>query len=394
MGRNNKRRRSRNKGNKDDEAGVTRSDKEEPRDEDEKDEKAREGTSKAKHAAKATTPPDDSVDADSSSSSDDDSLVFEGIVEKERDLDNYESSDSDEDQEKKPSSRKGNKNVKSQKAEVDKEKNKQKKRALGSETSDDESDDDDGELEVDFMFCDMNMDNHFHGIKTLLGFEPLHAPHSSQLSDYILDNVEVGTLVTTEDDPDHNVYAFASVLNLGPDKDNKSMYGSKPCISKLIKLCIDRCPSEYQTQLTKLLSPKSQKAKAVGLLLQARMVNVPLTIVEVLHQQLIKDMEWAGAGGEKKKKRRPDFDFGTFLVLAPCSRDHSNHALYYKYVEDEIFASNAEFHFEFDVMQKTASAAQREAVSYNLCSVLAISRKAYHASLKEFSKLVPPPSSK
>lgn len=299
---------------------------------------------------------DEGFASESSSSSDENnSLALDGLVEKERDLDEYESSSDEE----------------------EKKETKKKRRRKGSESSSDSDED----LQVEFCFCDMDLDKYFHGVKTLLGFEPLHVPHSSQLADIILDNVEVGTLVTTQDDPDHNVFAFASALNVS---NADGCYGSKPCIIKLQKMILDKCPAAFQKRLNSVFADQGNKS-TVGLVTHARMINVPLKIVQVMHEQLIKDMDWAAAGGESKSPQ-PQFDFKTLLFLAPCSRD--GNALYYKYVEDEIFASRSELQFEFDVPMKVSAFAQQE-TTYTVCSLIVLTRQAYEDGIVEFSKLVP-----
>jgi hypothetical protein len=74
------------------------------------------------------------------------------------------------------------------------------------------------------------------------------------------------------------------------------------------------------------------------------MVNMPLEIVEILHQQLVLDMDWAVEHAEGGEDERKSLDFGAFVRLAPAYR--SSGTTYYKLFDDEIFAQHAEFSYE------------------------------------------------
>jgi BCCIP len=74
------------------------------------------------------------------------------------------------------------------------------------------------------------------------------------------------------------------------------------------------------------------------------MVNLPVEIVQVLHQQLVLDMDWAVEHAEGGEEERKSLNFEAFVRLAPSYR--SSRASYYKYFDDEIFSRRADFDIE------------------------------------------------
>jgi hypothetical protein len=127
----------------------------------------------------------------------------------------------------------------------------------------------DNMIQVEFTFNDMH-EKFFHGIKTLLhSSSTMYAIDSSALSDLVIANVSVGTVISTDDDGDEaNVFGFASVLNV-------STHGSHACIQRLKKACLDGCPAEHQAEMeTVLLGATKWPA---GFLLQGRMHFQPFT---------------------------------------------------------------------------------------------------------------------
>lgn len=188
-------------------------------------------------------------------------------------------------------------------------------------------------IPVEFTFHDMD-EKYFYGMKNFLLSHPMYASHSSALADLLIDNISVGTVVSTQDGED-NVFGFASVLNI-------SRYSSNECIQDIRRICMDACPEEHRREMETVLSGKT--ARPAGLFIHGRMVNLPLEITHVLHEQLVQDMEWAvehAHGGEEKRK---SLDFGAFVLLAPCQRDSDHHGtVIYKNFDDEVFAECAEF---------------------------------------------------
>lgn len=189
-------------------------------------------------------------------------------------------------------------------------------------------------IPVEFTFHDMN-ENYFHGIKNFLLSHPIYASHSSDIADLIIDNVSVGTVVSTDDGQD-NVYGFASVLNI-------SSYSSNTSIQDFKRLCLNACPEQHKHEMETVLSGKTRRP--AGIFMHGRMVNLPLEITHVLHEQLVQDMKWAVEHAEGGEEQRKSLNFGAFVLLAPCLRDPSDNAngIVYKNFDDEIFAECAEF---------------------------------------------------
>lgn len=189
-------------------------------------------------------------------------------------------------------------------------------------------------VNVEFTFNDMK-DDYFHGMKNFLLNQPAYASNSSALSDLMIENISVGTVVSTEDGED-NVFGFASVLNV-------TTYKDKPCIKFLRQKCLESCPENHKKEMETVLSGKTKRP--AGLFLHGRMINLPLEITLVLHEQLVQDMDWAVDNAEGGETERKSLNFGAFVVLAPCTRDRASHSTIYKNFDDEIFAGNAEFIF-------------------------------------------------
>lgn len=315
-------------------------------------------------------------DSDSESSSDD-SLVLEGELIRNPDADESDD-DSVSSEEDSVGHEPSNKKVKQQKTDSNAPKSKKKKTKRSNEPE---------TIQVEFQFCDMD-ERFFHGLKTLLHRNGIHAPHSSQLADLIIENISVGTVLSTDYNPNDkdskpsassstpsdepNVFGFASVINL-------TTHNSNPCITSLKKLCLQHCPSQHKPELETVLSGKTKRP--AGFFFHERMVNVPLEITEVLHQQLVLDMDWAVENAHGGEEERKSLDFGAFVRMAPCY--NSNGSVIYKYFDDEVFANEAEFVFTFE-MPKLYEADEEDGV----CSVIVLTKTGHRAAMKELGKMI------
>ena len=108
------------------------------------------------------------------------------------------------------------------------------------------------------------------------------------------------------------------------------------------------------------------------------MVNLPLEIVEVLHQQLVLDMDWAVENAEGIDRK--SLDFGAFCRIAPSYKTAG--VMYYKYFDDEIFAQHAEFTFEMELpkgfgMEETP-----------WCVVSVMTKTGHRAAMKSLAQMV------
>jgi len=311
---------------------------------------------------------------------DDDDLGLEGVLIRNPDASSSSSSEEDSDDEEvdmKPPPAKSQKNDAKDTASASNKKqnnnNKKKKEKSKEKTK--------GQPEiinVEFTFHDFN-EKYFHGVKALLhGCSTVYQQHSSELADLMIDNVSVGTICSTEGDVDGNVFGFGSVLNL-------TAYRNEPCIQYLKKLCLDHCPKAHHKELDTVLSGTT--ARPAGFFFHSRMVNLPLEIVQVLQQQLVLDMDWAvehANGGEEERK---SLNFGAFVRLAPATAAQENsssgdRSIYYKYFDDEIFASHAEFTYVMDAPPHYGSEEKP------LVSVIVMTKTGHRAGMKSLQQFV------
>jgi hypothetical protein len=328
---------------------------------------------------------DDDSDSSVSSEEDGDDMVLEGVLRRNPDASDSDDSDDDDDDDKEekddddedddkeeedskpPPAKKSKGNDKGAKPA----KNNNKKKGKKKKGSDD--------LEivpVEFTFCDMD-EKYFHGLKTMLtSISPIYAAQSSELSDLMIENASVGTVVGCDmaGDPD-TVFGFASVLNV-------TTFQHKASIQALKTICLDQCPADRKTELTTVLSGKTKRPAAFYL--HGRMVNLPLEIVEVLHQQLVMDMDWAVKNAENVDRK--SLDFGVFVRLAPSYRSgggtSGSEPSCYKYFDDEVFADHADFTYEIKIPKTFGM----EETPY--CMVIVLTKTGYRAAMKAMAKLV------
>jgi len=248
---------------------------------------------------------DDDMSSSSSSSDEEDEgdLVLEGVLMRNPDAsdssssdDDSDSDDSDDDSEEeevvdsKPPTKKTKYSKKEDNDNKGGKRNKQTKKKKENNRGGPEI------VPMEFTFCDMD-EKFFHGMKALLvSSSPIYLPISSTLTDLMISNVAIGTVISTtyeykkgvQRDPDYEnvVYGFASILNVSSTT-NKN----QECIQNIKKICLSKCPSSHKSELEIVLSGKTKRP--AGILIQCRMINLPLEIVDVLHQQLILDMDHA-----------------------------------------------------------------------------------------------------
>jgi hypothetical protein len=273
-----------------------------------------------------------SSDDEVSSEEEGEDLILEGVLVRNEEVGSSDEEGSDDDnaveepKKKKVKIEKKGKSDQKQKADnKSKAKKKEKKEEIDI-------------INLEFTFNDMK-EAYFHGIKNFLLNQPIYASSSSELSDAIIANISVGTVVSTEDG-ENNVFGFASVLNV-------TTYHEKTYFQLLKKRCFESCPEAHKNELKTVLSGKTKRP--AGILVHGRMVNLPLEITHVLHQQLVLDMDWAVKNAEGGEEERKSLNFGAFILLAPCSRDGASHSTIYKNFDDEIFAGSAEFVFPMNM---------------------------------------------
>ncbi len=319
---------------------------------------------------------DEASDSDESVSSEEEGedLILEGVLMRNPDVESSDDDDSEDEPE--------HEHIKKKQKTTTDSKKKLKPPLKKKEKKKERNDDGTEIIPVNFTFNDMN-DKYFHGIKNHLLTQPAYAGHSSALSDIIIDNISVGTTVSTDDGED-NVYGFASVLNV-------TTYNSNESINKLKKLWLNSCPKEHKIEMETVLSGKTKRP--AGIFIHGRMVNLPLEITFVLHEQLVKDMDWAVDNAEGGEEERKSLNFGAFVLLAPCSRDNIAHSIVYKNFDDEIFAGCAEFVYTIssaDLKKGAGGGAKSEDVKNDndLVNVIVMTKTGHREAMKELKKMI------
>jgi hypothetical protein len=324
----------------------------------------------------------ESSDDDISSEEEGEDLILEGVLVRNEEVesssdeeDEDEDSDDEGPQKKKVKLDKKAKNAASnkQKKNSGNNNNKSKKEAAAAKKNELEI------VNVEFTFNDLK-EAYFHGMKNFLLNQPAYASNSSALSDLIIENISVGTVVSTEDGED-NVFGFASVLNV-------TTYGEKPCIQFLKKKCLDSCPAAHKNEMKTVLSGKTKRP--AGILLHGRMVNLPLEITHVLHEQLVHDMDWAVDNAEGGEAERKSLNFGAFILMAPCTRDGTTHSTIYKNFDDEIFAGCAEFVFPMNMSglaNKGEGKNDNEGENHHV-DVVVMTKEGHRKAMKELKVMI------
>ena len=346
---------------------------------------------------------DSSSDDDASSEEEGEDLILEGVLVRNPDVESSDDSDDDDDdsdsddsdsddsdddsssseEEEEPKHKKAktnaNTNTNTKKPTQKESQTKTKTKATKKKNKKK------GKTEIipcDFTFNDMDA-KYFHGIKNHLLTQPAYAGHSSALADIMIENISVGTVVSTADGDD-NVFGFASVLNV-------TAWQNKNCIQKLKQMMLASCPSDHTKELSTVLSGSTKRP--AGFLLHGRMVNLPLEITLVLHEQLVKDMDWAVQNAEGGEEERKSLNFGAFVLLASCSRDNTTHSIMYKNFDDEIFAGCAEFVFTISSsdLRKGAGGGARSKDGDNeddLVNVIVMTKTGHRKGMAELRQMI------
>ncbi|CAG9329769.1 unnamed protein product [Blepharisma stoltei] len=200
----------------------------------------------------------------------------------------------------------------------------------------------------------------------------------SQLADLIC-NQEIGTFLVADngEKPEDNILGFITIVNLS-------------------------APSDISSYLMNYLSSKGDISitnnHRVGFLICERIVNLPIELIPVLHNQLVEDVNWAI---EKFPQAYAQYDF--IISLSKCVNLMNNSGkgrkkrrlaapesqLYFR-LEDEILLKYSEESFTFDaeagagVPKRDAMPTTDDSVSNKLVMVLRWEN--YLNALQEISK--------
>jgi BCCIP len=338
-----------------------------------------------------------------------------------------------------------------------------KKEDDGKDYDDEDSDDDEDEdvpidrIDVDFVFCDLD-ERFFHGIANFLS---LQYPASvgvqpSLLADYMVQsNNSVGTCISTEADQGDendvsnkgNIYGYASIAlpsmssscppnessssSSAPAKEdtneNKQKKKKKKrkqtentgdgtpspetALATLLEYCQSKVPKDSinKTTLRQYFVDDSSSSATgsdqhVGLLSHGRMMNLPLELVPVLHQQLLLDLDYAMTLQQQDTRADNDgadndddddeYDFrplSHLIRIAPCYRDKRAGVLY-KLFDDEHLADAADAVYDIMVSKNSSDNNNKSNCSGDdstLLRVILIPLASYRQVVADLARLFP-----
>ncbi|XP_076177996.1 protein BCCIP homolog [Ptiloglossa arizonensis] len=260
-----------------------------------------------------------------------------------------------------------------------------KKRDIQQSTEDKSSDDDDQsslnsedneqdaveeqgmEIQVDFEGRSP-LDPDYHGIKTLLQqlFLKAHIDLGS-LTDLIISQNYVGSVVkqsedlegSDDEDSDINdVFGVTTVINLSSGQ-------NYPCVQQLREL-LRQLANEHATDSTNTMIKHvlENDLEALGLLINERFVNIPAQISVPLLENLTSEIKRAN------NKRMP-FNFSYYVLICKLYKSEDQKVgkklkskkknnteeptILWSNPEEEIFAEEATFSFEFSVEKESDS---------------------------------------
>jgi len=197
------------------------------------------------------------------------------------------------------------------------------------------------DVDVDFEFYDMK-EADFHSVKTLLqnyieipGKEFL----SSDFANLISGQAAVGTTVKTEGCEEEPI-GFITLLSV-------QFHQALPVIKQIKEFVFSRCPEELKGQMESLCS---SKGPPLGLLVQARMVNLPFQLVSPLHNAVLEDLDWA-VKNDESAELRASFQFQNFLIIAKAypatGKKRGRTPQRFRYTEEEFYLKEATLSFRF-----------------------------------------------
>jgi len=205
---------------------------------------------------------------------------------------------------------------------------------------------DQSDVDVDFEFYDMK-ESDFHSVKALLQTY-IEIPGkdflASDFANLISQQVAVGTTVKTEGCEEEPI-GFITILSL-------QFYHALPVINQIKDFVMSHCPAENKVQMESLWSTKGPP---LGLLVQARMVNLPFQLVSPLHNAVLEDLDWAVKYDESSDLRE-SFKFQNFLLIARAypatGKKKGRTPQRFRYVEEEFYLKEASISFRFPCASK------------------------------------------
>ena len=235
-------------------------------------------------------------------------------------------------------------------------------------------DDKSGKINVDFEYVSPS-EPYFHIVRTLLlqyiDGEEQETLDVSGMADNILARASIGSVIASslaEQDPEvdpqyaglsdaefekvclklngtRDVYGFISILSLTWEKSKYAFL--KSIFNYSIAKAEKYSPSTSKhTMFVQIMTTKN-----VGLLVNERLVNMPVDVVPNLHEQLPADLEFTMKQDDITNPKEFKYDY--ILVLSKFSVDNNSvktmarkDRLYYRW-EDDIFEREAVVSFQF-----------------------------------------------
>ncbi|NWI14929.1 BCCIP protein, partial [Crypturellus soui] len=220
------------------------------------------------------------------------------------------------------------------------------------------------EVNVEFEAHSIS-DNDHNGIKKLLQQLFLKAPvNLTELTDILIQQNHIGSTIKQaevqedsggddDDDDIDEVFGFISLINLTERK-------GTPCAEQIKELILSRCEMNCEQrvveQLDKILN---DNAKAVGLLLSERFINVPPQIALPMHQQLQKELT------DAQKKNKPCGKCHYYILISKtfteATKSNSKkkgggnkqkEELMFANAEEEFFYEKALLKFSYSVQEE------------------------------------------
>lgn len=151
--------------------------------------------------------------------------------------------------------------------------------ARGNESGEDRDEDSSEPLEVTFAFKDPTID-HFGAIRTLLrNFPCLDGQNAADLCDFLADQAQLGTVVAQEGGWENDIFAFASVLHMGPHRKPPLTF-----VEGLRTFLLSKCPESSKTFFQDLL--RGKKSAGLGFLVKEQLVRTPCECYCLCHTVL------------------------------------------------------------------------------------------------------------
>mmetsp|Transcript_15164 Transcript_15164/g.24174 ORF Transcript_15164/g.24174 Transcript_15164/m.24174 type:complete len:541 (-) Transcript_15164:296-1918(-) len=144
---------------------------------------------------------------------------------------------------------------------------------------------------------------------------------SGELADIISKQATVGTMIKAEgsgsSDSENAPLAFITAVNINTHR-------KASCIQMLGDFLLFKAPNSHKKTFRKIWNQALSGNKQVGLLITERLINLPPTLVPILHAELQKDISWAQKN-EDTASLKKSFKFDSFIYVTKAFYPPRNH---------------------------------------------------------------------